>query len=307
MGRINTIGSMNLVVPEVGQVSSCAFDSTMLWHQRMGQINENNIQARHGKGMVEGMTDYFEEIDFCEHCVYGKQSQVKFPSKTMRVNGFLEVVHSDVFGPVSVPSLGGSLYYVSFIDDFSRMTWLYFLKKKFEVFERFQEFKALVENQFDRKVKVLRIDNGGEFCGKVFDHLYRQHDINRHNTTPYTPQQNEVVERMNITLMDKARSMLSGAGLSQELWVEAIDTVCYLVNRSSTTALVDKTPYEAWDSRRPSLAHLKVFGCDAFMHVPKEKGSKLDVKLEKCIFIGYKDGVKGYKLWNLVEGKIVYS
>jgi len=84
-----------------------------------------------------------------------------------------------VFGPVSIPSLGRSMYYVSFIDDFCKMTWLYFLKNKYEVFDRFQEFKALVENQSDRKIKVLRIDNGGEFCGKMFDHFCRQHGIAR--------------------------------------------------------------------------------------------------------------------------------
>ena len=100
-------------------------------------------------------------------------SLVKFPSGATRAKGILKTLHSDVFGPVSIPSLGESLYYVSFIDEFSIMTWLYFLKKKSEDFERFQEFKALVENRFDKKIKVLRKYNGGEFCSKVFDHFYR--------------------------------------------------------------------------------------------------------------------------------------
>ena len=93
---------------------------------------------------------------------------------------------------MSVPSLGGSMYYVSFIDDFYKMTWIYFLKKS-EVFERFLEFKALVENQTNRKIKVLRIDNGGEFYGKEFNQFCKQHDITRQNTMPYMPQQNRVV------------------------------------------------------------------------------------------------------------------
>jgi hypothetical protein len=80
----------------------------------------------HNKGMVEGFPEFGLEVDFCEHCIYGKQSQVRFPSGATRENGILELVHSDVFGPVTVPSLGGSLYYVSFIDDFSRKTWIYF-------------------------------------------------------------------------------------------------------------------------------------------------------------------------------------
>jgi len=98
---------------------------------------------------------------------------VKFPSGATRAKGILEVIHSDVFGQVSIPSLGGSLYYISFIDDLSRMTWFYFLKKKSEVFERFQELKSLVENQYDRKIKVLRTNNDGEFCSKAFDHFCR--------------------------------------------------------------------------------------------------------------------------------------
>jgi hypothetical protein len=85
-----------------------------------------------------------------------------------RENGILEMVHSDVFGLVTMPSLGGSMYYISFIDDFSRKTWIYFLRKKSYIFERFKEFKALVENQTKKRIKVLRTDNGGEFCGNEF-------------------------------------------------------------------------------------------------------------------------------------------
>jgi hypothetical protein len=138
----------------------------MLWHERMGHIGEKGLRAMHNKGMVEDFPECNLEVDFCEHCIYGKQSRVRFPSGATRENGILELVHSDVFGPVTVPSLGGSLYYVSFIDDFSRKTWIYFLRKKSEVFEKFKEFKSLVENQTDKKIKVLRTDNGGEFCGK---------------------------------------------------------------------------------------------------------------------------------------------
>ena len=121
------------------------------------------------KGMVEGIPDCSFEFEFSEHCIYGKQNCVSFPNMATKAKGILELVHNDVFGPVLVPSLGGSRYYVSFIDYFSRMAWIYFLKKKSEVFKRFLEFKSLVENQTDRKIKVLRTDNGVELCGKEFD------------------------------------------------------------------------------------------------------------------------------------------
>jgi hypothetical protein len=282
-------------------------EKAMLWHQRLGHIGEKGLRLLHGKGMVEGMSNCSLDFDFCEHCLYGKQNRVRFPSGATRAEGILHLVHSDVFGPVSVPSLGKSIYYVSFIDDFSRKTWIYFLRKKSEVFDRFKEFKALVENQTEKQIKVLRTDNGGEFCGNEFEEFCKKCGIARQKTTPYTPQQNGVAERMNRTLMEKARCMLSGAGIGQEFWAEAVGTACYLVNRSPSSALGDKTPQEVWTGKEPSLTHLKVFGCDAYVHVPKENRSKLDKKAEKCIFIGYKDGLKGYKLWNPETKKVVYS
>jgi hypothetical protein len=111
---------------------------------------------------------------------------------------------------------------------------------------------------------------------------------------------------MNMTLMEKARCMLSGVELGKEFWVEAVGTACYLVNRSPSSSLDDKTPQEVWIGKKPSLTHLKVFGYEAYVHVPKENMSKLDKKVEKCIFIGYKDGLKGYKLWNPETKKVVY-
>jgi hypothetical protein len=112
---------------------------------------------------------------------------------------------------------------------------------------------------------------------------------------------------MNRTLMEKARSMLSGVGLEHDIWAKVVSTTCYLVNRSPSSTLDDTTPHNVWSGKKHSLQHLRVFGCDAYVHVPKENRSKLDNKAEKCIFIGYKDGVKGYKLWNPETKKIVYS
>ena len=141
---------------------------------------------------------------------------MSFPSSAKRTKNILKLVHSDVFGPVSVPSLGNSVYYVSFIDEFLRNTLIYFLRKKSEVFDRFKEFKALVENQTEKKIKALRTDNGGEFCKKEFEEFCKKCGIAQQKTTPYTPQKKRVAERMNRTLMEKERSMLSGTGLGQE-------------------------------------------------------------------------------------------
>jgi hypothetical protein len=137
--------------------------------------------------MVKGMSNYSLDFDFCEHCVYGKQNWVRFPYGATREEEILHLVHSDVFGSVSVPSLGKSVYYVSFIYDFLRNTWIYFLRNKFEVFDRFKEFKALVENQTEKRIKALRTDNGKEFCENEFEEFCKKCGIERQKTTPYTP------------------------------------------------------------------------------------------------------------------------
>ena len=105
-------------------------------------------------------------------------------------------------------------------------------------------------------------------------------------------------------LMAKKRSMLSGIGLGQEFWAEEVETACYLVNRSPSSALEDKTPHEVWTGKKPSLSHLRVFGCDAYVHVLKDKRVNLDGKYKICISIGYKDGLKGYNICNLETRKV---
>jgi transposase InsO family protein len=270
----------------------------MLWHQRLGHTKEKGLRLLHSKGMVEGMSNCSLDFDFCEHCVYGKKNRVRFPYGATRAEGILQLVHNDVFGPVSVPLLGKYVYYVSFMDDFSRNIWLYFLRNKYEFFDMFKEFKALVENQTEKRIKVSRIDNGGELYDNEFEEFCKKCGISRHKTNPCTPQQNGVAERMNRTLMEKTRCILSGVRLGQECLAEALGIACYLVNRSPSSTLDDKTPQEVWTGQKYCLTHLKVFGWDAYVHVPKENMSKLDKKDEKCIFIGYKYGLKGYKLWN---------
>jgi hypothetical protein len=112
---------------------------------------------------------------------------------------------------------------------------------------------------------------------------------------------------MNMTMMGKLRCMVSGARLGKEFWVEVVGTSHYLVNRSPSSTLDDETPHELWSSKKPSLTPLKVFGCEAYVHVPKENISKLDKMAEKCIFIGYKYGIKVYNLWNPETKKVLYS
>ena len=153
----------------------------------------------------------------------------------------------------------------------------YILRSKDKVFEKFVEWKSLVENQSGRKLKTLRTDNGGEYTSNEFVSYLKKEGIRHEYTVPKTPQQNGVAERMNRTLVEAVRSMLSDAKLPKCFWAEALATAVYLRNRSPTNAVQGKTPHEAWTNEKSSVDHLKVFGCLCYSHVAKDERQKLDV------------------------------
>jgi IS30 family transposase len=202
----------------------------------------------------------------------------------IRASKLLELVHSDVCGPMKTTSRGGARYFVTFIDDFSRKIHVYLLRTKGEVFDKFKEYKALVDNQTDMKIKTFRSNNGGEFVSKKFDNFLHECGIQRQTSAPYTPQQNGVAERANRTIMECVRSMIPTQGLDLEFWAEAVNTVVYIKNQCPTKAFESKTPQEAWTGRKPNVSHLRVFGCKAFAHILDEKKSKLVSNSIFCVF-----------------------
>ncbi|KAH9779520.1 Integrase catalytic domain-containing protein [Citrus sinensis] len=175
-----------------------------------------------------------------------------------------------------------------------KMVWVFALKSKDKVLEKFKRWKILVENQTGLKVKTPRTDNGLEYCNKLFEDFYEKNGIQRHKTVTYTPQQNGLTERMNRTLIKNVRCMLIYSKLPKTLWVEALNTACYLVNMSPSTAIGCKTPMELWSERIADYSKLRIFGCIAYAHV---KQGKLEPRALKYRFLGYPEGVKGYRLW----------
>ena len=171
-----------------------------------------------------------------------------------------------------------------------------YVESKGEVFVKFVEFKALVEKQSEHKIKAFRSVNEGEFTSKAFEHFLQAHGIERQLSTPYTPQQNGVAERANHTIVEMARSMLHHQNLNKNLWAEAVVTAVYTRNRCPTSALLGKTPEEAWSGKRPTITHMRVFGCIAYAKVPDEKRTKLDAEGTMCMFLGYCVGTKAYRL-----------
>ena len=167
-------------------------------------------------------------------------------------------MHTDICGPIRTPSLAENRYLIIFIDDYSRMTWVYFLKEKSEVFGIFKRFKAYVEKQSGRQIKVLRSDRGKEYNSREFDQFCEDEGIERQLTTAYTPQQNGVSKRKNCMVMEMARSMLKEKGLPNTFWAEAVHTAIYILNRCPTKDVTNKTPIKAWRGRNPSGRHLRV-------------------------------------------------
>jgi transposase InsO family protein len=205
-------------------------EGAMFWHERLGHLNMARLKDL--DAMVNGMN--LKEVPLhhvCEACIEGKHQRTSFPKdETTRASKFLELVHSDVCGPMKTTSHGGTRYFVTFIDDFSRKTHVYLLRAKGEVFDKFKEYKALVENQIDMKIKTLKLDNKGEFVSKKFDNFLHECGIQRQTSAPYTPQQNGVAERANSTILECARSMIRAQGLDLKFWVEAVNTAVYIKN-----------------------------------------------------------------------------
>ncbi|KAH9706402.1 hypothetical protein KPL70_012195 [Citrus sinensis] len=242
-------------------------DTTKLWHVQLGHAGEKSLQTLMTHGLLKGTKTC--KLNFCEHCVVGKKTRVKFGTVNHDTREILEYVHSDVWGPTKTASIGGSHYFVTFIDDFSIRVWVYTIRAKDEVLEIFVKWKKLVETQTGRKIK------------------------------------NGVAERMNCTLLENVRCMLFNASLDKKFWAETVSYASHLVNRLPSAAIGGKTPMEMWSGKyAQDYDSLRVFGCPAYYHV---KDGKLDPRARKAIFVGFKGGVKGFKLWDLEDKKFVCS
>lgn len=163
------------------------------------------------------------------------------------------------------------------------------------------------KSKINVKIKILRTDNGTEYVNGAFKSFLDDAGIIHQKSTPYTPEQNGLAERMNRTLVEKARCMLFDAELELELWAEAINTDAHIINRSPSRGLKDQTPEEIWSGKKPNVEYLRVFGSKAMVHIPKQKRQKLDSKLIECIMVGYCDTTKGYRLFNKMTREILIS
>eukprot|EP01018_Ginkgo_biloba_P017412 Gb_00311 [translate_table: standard] len=216
-------------------------DESILWHCRYGHLNYGGLIMLRKNEMVAGLPFIQGSKEVCEGCIYGKHHRDSFPVSKFKAREPLELVHIDLCGPMRTLSMGKPRYFITFIDDYTRKAWVYFLKEKSEAFMKFVEFRAMAKRQSGYKLRILRLDNGGEYISNEFKDFCTKVGIQKQYTTLSTRQQNRIAERKNRTIQEMPRSMMKAKNIGDEFWAEGVYTAVYLLNRSPTKALVNKT------------------------------------------------------------------
>lgn len=273
-------------------------DEIELWHRKLGHP---------GYASMKFLPEYDGKTlpkTNCKICLEAKQSKMPFKSSETKTDDILQLVHTDVNGPMQAISLGKHKYILTIIDDYSKKVFAFPIKSKSDVFDKFNEWRKYVENQTGKKLKAIRSDNGTEFINHKFDEMTKENGIMHQRTVVYTPQQNGIAERYNRTIMEKVRALLIDSGLNKELWAEAVNTAVYLINIIPKDKN-SKPPNEKWNGEITNLEKLKIFGEKAMAHIPKEKrkDNKLDERATEVIFIGY--APNGYRLYDPNKREVI--
>jgi transposase InsO family protein len=283
-------------------------DNTHLWHCRYGHLSFKGLRTLQYKQMVRGLPQLKAPSKICIDCMVGKQHRDAIPNRSLwRASQRLQLIHVDICGPIKPVSNSKKRYFISFIDDYSRKVWIYFLAEKSEAFTIFKNYKNLVEKKTGAFIRCLRTNRGGEFTFHEFNVFCKANGTSRQLTAAYTPQQNGVAEHKNMTIMNMVRSMLSENQVSNNLWPEAVNWTAHVLNRSPTLAVKDMTPKEAWSGVKPNVDYFRVFGCIGHVHVSDSKKTKLDDKSFQCVLLGMSEESKAYRLYDPASKKIVVS
>ena len=281
------------------QASFSSTNKHSLWHQRLGHPSESVFNKIH-PSLPKG-------TDGCDICHYSKSTRLPFNLSLSKSSEMFELVHSDVWGPFSL-SIDGFKYFVTFIDDFSKVTWVYLLKSKSEVFECFKDFHRLVITHFSAHIKTLRTDNGTEYTSHNMKNYLISHGIVHQTSCVNTPEQNGVAERKNRDLLEKTRAIMMQMNVPKHFWSYGVLTATYLINRLPSRVLDFLCPLEVLQQKKPDLSHLKVFGCTCFVHLSAtQRRDKLDPRAVKCVFLGYSQTQKGYRCYDTTAKRLFVS
>ncbi|GKA83634.1 putative ribonuclease H-like domain-containing protein [Tanacetum coccineum] len=303
--RKNNMYSVDLknIVPKGGL--TCLFakatsDESKLWHRRLGHLNFKTMNKLIKGNLVRGLpSKLFENDQTCVACQKRKQHRASCMSKTENSISFpLHLLHMDLFGPTFVKSLMKKMYCLVVTDDCSRFTWVFFLATKDETSGILKSFITGIENLVDHKLKVIRCDNGTEFKNKEMNQFCEMKGILRQFSIARTPQQNGVAKRRNGTIIDAARTMLADSKLPTTFWAEPVNTACYVQNRVLVVKPHNKTSYELFHGRTPTLSFMRPFGCPVTILNTIDHLGKFDGKADEGFFVGYSLNSKAFRVFN---------
>jgi transposase InsO family protein len=278
------------------------------WHARYGHLNFRSLRELGLKEMVEGIPLIQKGEQVCDGCALGKQHRTPFlHASVYRAERGLELFHGDLCSHISPPTLGGKSFFLLIVDDYSRFMWLELLTTKDEAFQYFKKVQAAAEREHGRRLKAFRSDRGGEFNSNVFTAYCNEQGIKHNTTAPYSPQQNGVVERRNQSVVEMARCLLKSMKVPAKFWGEAVKTAVYILNLSPTRSLEGRTPFEAWYGKKPSVRHLRTFGCVAYAKRVGPGITKLADRSVSGVFFGYEPRTKAYRVYDPVGKKLMVT
>lgn len=273
-----------------------------LWHNRLGHpsmLKTNSIIN------VLGLKQRNKEAFHCPICPLAKQKRLPYQPKNHLSNNAFDLLHIDTWGPFSVSTVEGYRYFLTIVDDHTRVTWVYLLRTKDEVLTVFPEFIQMVETQYKAVVKAVRSDNAPEL---KFVEFYKKKGIVSYHSCPETPEQNSVMERKHQHIMNVARALMFQSQVEMEFWGDCVLTAVFIINRLPSPLLKDKCPYELLTSKKVDYDGLKVFGCLAYCSTSSKSRNKFQPRSKPCLFLGYPAGYKaGYKLLDLDSHQIHIS
>ncbi|GKD76961.1 putative ribonuclease H-like domain-containing protein, partial [Tanacetum coccineum] len=309
--RQNNMYSFNLenIVPTgvlACLIAKATTDESNKWHRRLGHVNFKNLNKLVKGNLVRGLpSKIFQNDHTCVACQKGKQHKASCKAKSVSsISHTLQLLHMDLFGPTSVRSLNHKTYCLVITDDFSRFSWVFFLRTKDETSGILKEFIRQIENQLNQKVKTIRSDNGTEFKNKDVIEFCGSKGIKREYSNARTPQQNGVAERKNRTLIEAARTMLADSFLPNTFWAEAVSTACYVLNRVLVTKPHNKTPYELLTGKIPIISYIRPFGCHVTILNTIDHLGKFAGKSDEGFLVGYSLQSKAFRVYNLETKRV---
>ncbi|GJV06946.1 putative ribonuclease H-like domain-containing protein [Tanacetum coccineum] len=309
--RQNNMYSFNLenIVPSGGLaclIAKATIDESNKWHRRLGHVNFKNLNKLVKGNLVRGLpSKIFQNDHTCVACQKGKQHKASCKAKSVSsISHSLQLLHMDLFGPTSVRSLNHKTYCLVITDDFSRFSWVFFLRTKDETSGILKDFIRQIKNQLNQKVKTIRCDNGTEFKNMDFIEFCGSKGIKREYSNARTPQQNRVAKRKNRTLIEAARTMLADSFLPNIFWAEAVSTACYVLNRLLMTKPQNKTPYELITGKIQIISYIRLFGCHVTILNTIDHLGKFDGKSNEGFLVGYSLNSKAFRVYNLEARRV---